>query len=193
MAADCIPRSLMEGDWTDNTDHVDPSIFLALSFVILRHLDIKVTHLSVSMELQLSVPHDELRSLSAGREANLFIQWARRLMRSKVPQFVKSNLYSLTGWAGYVRYSDTLNTASRHLDHTLWIFRRNKCNQYSKTMGAANGIHIERLAFLQAVPLMFSPLCFVQFRKQFWLFSLCDDWSQMSPTWLPRWPEEQKM
>lgn len=51
MAADCLPRSLMEEDWTDNTDNVDRSISPAPSFVILCHLDIKVTHLSVSMEL----------------------------------------------------------------------------------------------------------------------------------------------
>lgn len=55
MIADCLPRSLMEGDWTDNTDNVDRSIFPALSFVIRRHLDIKVTHLSVSVELRLSL------------------------------------------------------------------------------------------------------------------------------------------
>lgn len=54
MVADCLPRLLMEGDWPDSTDKVDRSIFPALSFVILHHLDIKVTHLSVSVELKTS-------------------------------------------------------------------------------------------------------------------------------------------
>ena len=102
MVADCIPRSLMEGDWTDNTNNVDPSIFPTLSFFILHHLDIKVTHLSVSKELWLSF-HMMNRGLRHPGEKLTFSSAEHSICW--FPKFL-SNLNGLASWTGYVHFSD---------------------------------------------------------------------------------------
>lgn len=98
MAADCVPSSLMERDWTDTTDNVDPSIFPALSFVILHHLDITVTHLSVSMELRLRF-HMMNWGLCHRGEKLTFLSTEHSSWWG--PKFL-SNLFSLASWTEYM-------------------------------------------------------------------------------------------
>lgn len=97
MIADCLPRSLTEGDWTDNTDNADRSIFTALSFVIRRHLDIKVAHLSVSMEERLSL--QTMNWALCNKDEKLFwwvseildlcgLSWRGLVLRSDAPDVV---------------------------------------------------------------------------------------------------------
>lgn len=65
MIADWLPRSLMEEDWTDNTDNVDRSIFPA---ALIRHSTPPSYkgYTAICLNGAVAVgPHEEVRSLSA--------------------------------------------------------------------------------------------------------------------------------
>ena len=83
MVADGLPRSLMERDWTDNNDNSDCSIFPALPFINLCHLGIKVTHLSVSVELRLPLQTINWDLCCTAEKLTFYIHPPSWLMASK--------------------------------------------------------------------------------------------------------------
>lgn len=110
MIADCLPRSLMEEDWTDNTDNVDRSIFPA---ALVRHSapPSYKGYTSICLSGAASVgPHEEVRSLSARWDSNLFIQ-----RPANEPQ------YSSSSWRGQGLHNDASVVVNRQYSR---IFKR---------------------------------------------------------------------